>query len=46
MDREKPVLNVKSLKEQVYDFLREQMRRGKSCPARSSTWKKPLASWG
>jgi len=32
MDREKPVLNVKSLKEQVYDFLREQMRRGEILP--------------
>ncbi len=29
---EKPVLNVKSLKEQVYDFLREQMRRGEILP--------------
>lgn len=29
---EKPVLNVKSLKEQVYDFLREQMRRGDILP--------------
>jgi DNA-binding GntR family transcriptional regulator len=28
----KPVLNVKSLKEQVYDFLREQMRRGEILP--------------
>ncbi len=32
MEREKPVLNVKSLKEQVYDFLREQMRRGEILP--------------
>lgn len=32
MDREKPLLNVKSLKEQVYDFLREQMRRGEILP--------------
>ncbi|HAR35906.1 MAG TPA: GntR family transcriptional regulator [Acidobacteria bacterium] len=29
---DKPVLNVKSLKEQVYDFLREQMRRGEILP--------------
>ena len=28
----KPILNVKSLKEQVYDFLREQMRRGEILP--------------
>jgi len=28
----KPVLNIKSLKEQVYDFLREQMRRGEILP--------------
>jgi DNA-binding GntR family transcriptional regulator len=28
----KSVLNVKSLKEQVYDFLREQMRRGEILP--------------
>jgi len=28
----KPVLNVKSLKEQVYDFLREQLRRGEILP--------------
>jgi len=28
----RPVLNVKSLKEQVYDFLREQMRRGEILP--------------
>jgi len=29
---DKPVLNVKSLKEQVYDFLRDQMRRGEIRP--------------
>jgi DNA-binding GntR family transcriptional regulator len=28
----KTILNVKSLKEQVYDFLREQMRRGEILP--------------
>src|SRR4030066_49754 len=28
----KPVLNVKSLKEQVYEYLREQMRRGEILP--------------
>ena len=28
----KPILNVKSLKEQVYDFLREQLRRGEILP--------------
>lgn len=32
MKDEKPVLNVKSLKEQVYEFLREQMRRGEILP--------------
>jgi DNA-binding GntR family transcriptional regulator len=31
MDR-KPLLNVKSLKEQVYEYLREQMRRGELRP--------------
>jgi DNA-binding GntR family transcriptional regulator len=31
MDR-KPILNVKSLKEQVYEYLREQMRRGEILP--------------
>ncbi len=31
MDR-KPILNVKSLKEQVYEYLREQMRRGAILP--------------
>jgi len=31
MDR-KPILNVKSLKEQVYEFLREQMRKGEILP--------------
>ena len=31
MDR-KPLLNVKSLKEQVYEYLREQMRRGAILP--------------
>jgi len=31
MDR-KPILNVKSLKEQVYEYLREQMRRGGILP--------------
>jgi DNA-binding GntR family transcriptional regulator len=31
MDR-KPILNVKSLKEQVYEYLREQMRRGVILP--------------
>mgnify|MGYP001131295742 CR=1 FL=1 len=31
MDR-KPLLNVKSLKEQVYEYLREQMRRGEILP--------------
>jgi DNA-binding GntR family transcriptional regulator len=30
--KHKPVLNVKSLKEQVYDYLREQMRKGKILP--------------
>jgi DNA-binding GntR family transcriptional regulator len=29
---EKPLLNTKSLKEQVYDYLREQMRRGEILP--------------
>ncbi|NTV81294.1 MAG: GntR family transcriptional regulator, partial [Candidatus Aminicenantes bacterium] len=29
---DKPVLNVKSLKEQVYEYLREQMRRGEILP--------------
>jgi len=29
---DKPVLNVKSLKEQVYEYLREQMRRGGILP--------------
>jgi DNA-binding GntR family transcriptional regulator len=28
----KPILNVKSLKEQVYEYLREQMRRGEIMP--------------
>ncbi len=28
----KPVLNIKSLKEQVYEYLREQMRRGEILP--------------
>jgi DNA-binding GntR family transcriptional regulator len=28
----KPILNVKSLKEQVYEYLREQMRRGEILP--------------
>ncbi|MDI6845795.1 MAG: GntR family transcriptional regulator [Candidatus Saccharicenans sp.] len=32
MNERKPVLNIKSLKEQVYDFLREQMRRGELLP--------------
>ncbi|MGB4703682.1 MAG: GntR family transcriptional regulator [Candidatus Saccharicenans sp.] len=32
MNEQKPVLNIKSLKEQVYDFLREQMRRGELMP--------------
>ncbi len=32
MNEQKPVLNIKSLKEQVYDFLREQMRRGELLP--------------
>jgi DNA-binding GntR family transcriptional regulator len=31
MDR-KPILNVKSLKEQVYEYLREQMRKGEILP--------------
>ncbi len=31
MDR-KPILNIKSLKEQVYEYLREQMRRGDILP--------------
>jgi DNA-binding GntR family transcriptional regulator len=31
MDR-KPILNIKSLKEQVYEYLREQMRRGEILP--------------
>ena len=31
MDR-KPILNIKSLKEQVYEYLREQMRTGKILP--------------
>jgi DNA-binding GntR family transcriptional regulator len=31
MDR-KPILNIKSLKEQVYEYLREQMRRGELLP--------------
>ena len=31
MDR-KPILNIKSLKEQVYEYLREQMRRGAILP--------------
>jgi DNA-binding GntR family transcriptional regulator len=30
--KHKSVLNVKSLKEQVYDYLREQMRKGKILP--------------
>ncbi len=30
--KRKPVLNLKSLKEQVYDYLRDQMRRGKILP--------------
>jgi DNA-binding GntR family transcriptional regulator len=29
---EKPILNIKSLKEQVYEYLREQMRRGEILP--------------
>ena len=29
---DKPVLNVKSLKEQVYEYLREQMRKGEILP--------------
>ncbi|MDD8020761.1 MAG: GntR family transcriptional regulator [Acidobacteriota bacterium] len=29
---QKSILNIKSLKEQVYDFLREQMRRGEILP--------------
>ncbi len=29
---QKPILNVKSLKEQVYEYLREQMRRGAILP--------------
>ncbi len=29
---EKPILNLKSLKDQVYEYLREQMRRGKILP--------------
>lgn len=29
---EKPILNVKSLKEQVYEYLREQMRKGAILP--------------
>lgn len=29
---ERPILNVKSLKEQVYDYLRDQLRRGKILP--------------
>ncbi|MBE3125839.1 MAG: GntR family transcriptional regulator [Acidobacteria bacterium] len=28
----KPILNIKSLKEQVYEYLREQMRRGEIMP--------------
>jgi DNA-binding GntR family transcriptional regulator len=28
----KPILNIKSLKEQVYEYLREQMRRGELLP--------------
>jgi len=28
----KPILNIKSLKEQVYEYLREQMRRGEILP--------------
>jgi len=28
----KPILNIKSLKEQVYEYLREQMRRGELMP--------------
>jgi DNA-binding GntR family transcriptional regulator len=28
----KPVLNIKSLKEQVYEYLREQMRVGEILP--------------
>jgi DNA-binding GntR family transcriptional regulator len=28
----KPLINIKSLKEQVYDYLREQMRRGEMLP--------------
>ena len=32
MDR-KPLLNIKSLKEQVYEYLREQMHRGQILPA-------------
>ena len=28
----KPILNIKSLKEQVYEYLREQMRRGDIMP--------------
>src|SRR5512136_3202318 len=31
MDR-KPILNIKSLKEQVYEYLREQMRHGHILP--------------
>src|SRR5512139_1060822 len=31
MDR-KPLLNIKSLKEQVYEYLREQMRHGRILP--------------
>jgi len=31
----KPILNIKSLKEQVYDYLREQLRRGEILPGAS-----------
>lgn len=41
----KPLLNIKSLKEQVYEYLREQMRKGDILPGPRSTWKRLPQNW-
>jgi len=44
--KKKPVLNVKSLKEQVYDYLREQLRKGKILPGSAIDMRKTSKELG
>ncbi len=41
----KPLLNLKSLKEQVYEFLREAMRRGEILPGSVIDMEETSSAW-